>query len=181
LQITVQVNSAGAITNTAQVTASQQPDPDSTPANNNAAEDDQASASLGALTPPNVELVKSVTPGGTQRAGTDLTYSIVFNNIGGSPASNLIISDKIPAETDFKLGSVVYAPGTTGLAAPIVEYSAQPRNPLSEDPPSPWVNYTPAGAPGTYDSQITYVRFRFTGGNLNQSTSGTLTFTVRIR
>ncbi|HVF56315.1 MAG TPA: hypothetical protein VM934_09200 [Pyrinomonadaceae bacterium] len=181
LLITAQVNNSGAITNTAQVTASNQPDPDSTPDNNNAAEDDQASVSLGALTPPNVELVKSVTPGGTQLAGTDLTYSIVFKNIGGSPASALIISDKIPPETEFKLGSATYAPGTTGLAAPIVEYSAQPRDPLSADAPNPWVNYTPSGAPGTYDSLITYVRFRFTAGSLAPNTSGTITFTVRIR
>lgn len=131
--------------------------------------------------PPQVELVKDSNPRGQQEPGKDLIYIINFsNNSGAASASSLIISDKIPAETEFKIGSATYIAGTTGLAAPIIEYSAQPRNPLSDDAPNPWVNYTPAGAPGTYDSQITYIRFRFTG-NLNAGSAGSVAFTVRIR
>ncbi|HVF50741.1 MAG TPA: hypothetical protein VNA19_11675 [Pyrinomonadaceae bacterium] len=133
------------------------------------------------VAPPNVSLVKSAATNGTPRPGTDITYTVNFGNAAGSrAASALIIADKIPADTEFKLGSVVYDAGTTGLAAPVIEYSIQPRDPSSDDPPNPWINYTPAGASGTYDTQITYVRFRFTG-NLNPATSGNISFTVRIR
>jgi uncharacterized repeat protein (TIGR01451 family) len=180
LQLVAQVSAAGSMTNTAEVTAADQPDPDSTPANNNGTEDDQASASIGATTPPEVELIKSVTPTGVQSPGTDLTYTIVFNNQGGSVATSLIIYDKIPAETEFKLDSATYDAGTSGLPAPVIEYTTQPRDPGSEDPPSPWVSYTPAGAPGTYDNQITYIRFVFSG-NLNPGASGSVSFTVRIQ
>jgi uncharacterized repeat protein (TIGR01451 family) len=131
--------------------------------------------------PPNVTLVKSAATAGTPLPGVDITYSINFSNAAGAmAASSLIISDKIPPDTEFKLGSVTYSPGTTGLAAPVIEYSAQPRDALSDAPPATWVNYTPTGAAGTYDSQITYVRLRFSG-NMPANTSGTITFTVRIR
>ncbi|MBD2547856.1 DUF7507 domain-containing protein [Planktothricoides raciborskii] len=46
LTITAIVNSGGSITTTAEITATGQADPDSTPGNNNPAEDDQASVSL---------------------------------------------------------------------------------------------------------------------------------------
>lgn len=46
LIITAAVNSGGSITTTAEITATGQADPDSTPGNNNPAEDDQASVSL---------------------------------------------------------------------------------------------------------------------------------------
>jgi hypothetical protein len=49
LAITATVNSLGALANTAQVTASDQFDSDSTPGNNQATEDDQSSISV---TPP---------------------------------------------------------------------------------------------------------------------------------
>ena len=128
-----------------------------------------------------VELVKPPQPTATPRPGTELTYTINFSNANGTRARppRSLIADKIPADTEYKIGAVTYDPGTTGLAAPTVEYTNLPR--LSgDDPPTPWVNYTPGGAPNTYDSQITYVRFRFTG-TLNPNTSGSISFTVRIR
>jgi uncharacterized repeat protein (TIGR01451 family) len=48
LQITATVTQAGAISNTAEVTTSDQPDPDSTPDNHVPSEDDQSSVTLGA-------------------------------------------------------------------------------------------------------------------------------------
>ena len=129
--------------------------------------------------PPRVELVKSVS-NNAPLPGTDITYTVTFSNAPGArAASALVISDKIPAGTQFKVGSGAYNAGTTGLPAPVVEYSSQPHDPSSDLPPSPWVNYTPAGAPGAYDPAVTYVRFRFTG-NLNPNTSGSVSFTVRI-
>ncbi len=140
--------------------------------------------------PPNINLCKTVAGQAcpppalsAQLPGTEVTYIINFTNDGGRAASSLIISDKIPVNTEFKLGSVVYNAGNTGLAAPVVEFTTQPRNadPTVEDPPSPWVVYAPPGAAGTYDPQITYVRFRFAAGNLAPGTSGSVSFTVRIR
>jgi uncharacterized repeat protein (TIGR01451 family) len=184
LQIVARVVNTGTITNTAQVTASDQPDPDSTPNNNNAAEDDQASASIGAAAPPSIGLVKSVTPSGTQRPGTDLTYTIAFSNTGGAPATSFVLTDPDPATTlkindymDFKVGSVVSSLGTTGLTI-VVAYS--------NDGGATWT-YTPAagagGAPAGYDRNVTHIRWSFTG-NLSQvspNNSGSVSFTSRIR
>ena len=60
LQITVIVNAGGTITNTAEVSASDQPDPNSTPGNHNPAEDDQASVSTP-FSSPRLQLVKRIT------------------------------------------------------------------------------------------------------------------------
>jgi uncharacterized repeat protein (TIGR01451 family) len=97
LQIVATVITSGSITNTAEVTASNQPDPDSTPNNHIGTEDDQASVSLSAPAPPNVGLVKTVSPGGTQNPGTDLLYTIVYTNTGGQSANNFIVVDPNPA------------------------------------------------------------------------------------
>ncbi|MGB8507401.1 MAG: DUF11 domain-containing protein, partial [Pyrinomonadaceae bacterium] len=190
LQIIAKVNAYGAITNTAEVTASDQSDPDSTPNNNVAAEDDQSSVSVGA-TPPNVTLCKTVLgqpcppPAlAAQQPGTNITYSITFANTGGSAASNFILTDPDPAtilklndNTDFKVGSVVNTLGTTGLTV-VVAYS--------NDAGATYL-YTPVsgggGAPVGYDRLVTHVRWSFTGA-LSQTApnnTGSVAFTVRIR
>ena len=126
---------------------------------------------------PSVTLVKSVTPGGAQMPGTDLLYSIVFNNTGGSPASNIVITDQVPANTDFKVGSVTNSLGTTGLSV-TVSYS--------NNGGASWT-YTPTsgagGAPANYDRMVTNVRWSLSG-NLSQTApnnSGTIAFSVLIR
>src|SRR5207344_3068828 len=43
--------------------------------------------------PPIISLQKGVSPAGTQAPGTDLTYSIVYTNLGGQPATSVIIAD----------------------------------------------------------------------------------------
>jgi uncharacterized repeat protein (TIGR01451 family) len=183
LQIVALVSNAGTITNTAQVTASDQPDPDSTPNNNNAAEDDQASASIGAASPPSVGLLKSVTPSGTQTPGTNLTYTIAFSNTGGTPASAFILTDPDPATVlkindymDFKVGSVVNVLGS--LTSVTVAYS--------NNGGATWT-YIPTsgagGAPAGYDRNVTHVRWSFTG-SLTQTApnnAGSVSFVTRIR
>ncbi len=184
LQIVARVVNTGTITNTAEVTASDQPDPDSTPNNHIAAEDDQAGASIGAAAPPSIGLLKSVTPSGTQRPGTDLTYTIAFSNTGGAPATSFVLTDPDPATTlkindymDFKVGSVTSSLGTTGLTITVA---------YSNDGGATWT-YTPAsgagGAPAGYDRNVTHIRWSFTG-NLSQvspNNSGSVSFTSRIR
>ncbi|HEV7744231.1 MAG TPA: DUF11 domain-containing protein [Pyrinomonadaceae bacterium] len=187
LQIVAQVVTSGPITNTAEVTASGQPDPDSTPNNHIGTEDDQASVTLSAPASPNVGLVKNVSPGGTQIPGTDLLYTIVYTNTGGQAANSFAIVDPnpanaIPAErifhnVDFKVGSLTSNPGSTGLVASF-QYS--------NDGGTTWT-YTPVsgggGAPAGYDRVVTNVRWSF-AGSLSQTApnnSGSVTLTVRIR
>ncbi|MBV8855593.1 MAG: DUF11 domain-containing protein [Acidobacteria bacterium] len=183
LQVVALVSGTGTITNTAEVTASDQPDPDSTPNNHVAAEDDQASAAVGAAAPPSVSLTKSVTPSGTQVPGTQLTYTVAFTNTGGSPATAFVLIDPNPATVlkindymDFKVGSVTNVLG--GLTSVTVAYS--------NDNGATWT-YTPAsgagGAPAGYDRNVTHIRWTF-GGSLPQTApnnSGSVSFTTRIR
>jgi uncharacterized repeat protein (TIGR01451 family) len=70
---------------------------------------------------PNVALQKSLTPTTPSQVipGADLLYAISFTNSGTATASNLIIIDQIPANTDFKVSSVTNALGTTGLTVTV--------------------------------------------------------------
>jgi uncharacterized repeat protein (TIGR01451 family) len=137
--------------------------------------------------PPNVGLVKSVNPSGTQIPGTDIFYLIVYTNAGGQPASNFVMIDpnlqnidpleRVFHNLDFKVGSMSSSPGTTGLVATF-QYS--------NDGGTTWT-YTPASgagsAPTGYDRLVTNVRWTFTG-NLSQNSpnnTGSVSFTAKIR
>ena len=152
-------------------------------ASNNTANDP---TTINAAAPPNVRLDKSVNPGGTQDPGTDLLYTIVYTNIGGQPAKNLIVVDPNPANVvpaervfhnvDFKVGSLTSSPGSSGLVATF-QYS--------NDGGTTWT-YVPVsgagGAPAGYDRFVTNVRWSF-AGNLSQTApnnTGSVTLTVRI-
>lgn len=197
LQITATVNAYGSITNIAQVSATDQSDPDSTPNNSISTEDDQASASVGA-TPPSVALCKTIVgqpcppPASlpTQAPGTDINYILTYTNSGGSPASSLVITDpyidpllpvaarlKINDHTYFKVGSVINTL-PAGLSIISVKYSS--------DSGVTWI-YTPVsgggGAPAGYDANVTHIQWTF-GGSLSQNAltnSGSVNFAVRIK
>ncbi len=94
LTITANVTTAGAKTNTAQLTFADQNDPDSVPNNNLATEDDQESVTV---TPsPDLRLSKSATTGFA--VGAVGSYSITVNNILGSNGTtgNYTVSDSLP-------------------------------------------------------------------------------------
>jgi uncharacterized repeat protein (TIGR01451 family) len=144
-----------------------------------------ASATVSVAAPPAITLCKTFpgqtcTPAPTlsaQLPGADVTYVIIFTNGGGSAAQGLTITDALPANTDFKVGSVVTNLGTTGLAVS-VQYS--------NNGGASYV-YTPAsgggGAPAGYDRSVTHVRWTFTG-NLSKTApnnTGDVRFTTRIR
>lgn len=124
-----------------------------------------------------ITLVKSVSPGGTQSPGTDLAYTVTFNNLGGAAASSFVITDPVPANTDFKVGTVTTSLGTTGLTVTIA---------YSNDGGTTWTYTSVSGggsAPAGYDRNVTNVRWTF-GGNLSQTSpnnTGSVSFTVRIR
>jgi uncharacterized repeat protein (TIGR01451 family) len=110
LSLVATVSAAGTITNTAQVTASDQPDPDSTPNNNVATEDDQASATVtvGALA--DLELAKSVS-NSTPNVGEQVTFTVTLTNRGPSTATNVDVRDILP--TGLTLVSATPSAGTT--------------------------------------------------------------------
>jgi fimbrial isopeptide formation D2 family protein/uncharacterized repeat protein (TIGR01451 family) len=126
---------------------------------------------------PSVALVKAVSPSGTQLPGTDLVYSIGFTNSGAAVARSLVIRDPIPSFTDFKVGSVTSALGTTGLTVAVA---------YSNNGGTTYV-YTPVsgggGASAGYDRNVTNIRWAFTN-NLSQTSpnnTASVGFTVKIR
>jgi len=128
---------------------------------------------------PNVGLQKSVTPNSAAQLipGADLTYTIAFTNSGTAGASSLVVTDPIPGNTDFKIGSVTSSLGTTGLTVSVA---------YSNDNGSTWT-YTPVsgggGALSGYDRNVTNIKWTFTG-NLSQTSpnnTGNVGFTSRIR
>ncbi len=137
---------------------------------------------VNVVAPPNVALVKDCTAPANcttqqQTPGTDLTYKIAFTNGGGRAAQSFVLTDQIPANTDFKVGSVSTALGTTGMTV-VVAYSNDGGTTYT---------YTPAsgggGAPAGYDRNVTHVRWTFTG-NLSQTSpnnTGSVSFITRIR
>jgi uncharacterized repeat protein (TIGR01451 family) len=126
---------------------------------------------------PAITLVKSVAPGGAQRPGTDLAYTVVFANGGSGTANSVVVTDSVPASTDFKVGSVFTNPGTTGLTVAVA---------YSNNSGTTWT-YVPAGgaggAPAGYDRNVTTIRWTFTG-TLSQTppaNQGNVGFVARIR
>ena len=95
LQITADVASAGAFTNIAQVSASDQYDTDSTPGNDDPLEDDQDDAVI--LTPQaDLELTKDVDDS-TPNVFDNVTFTITVTNRGPDNATGVTVEDVLPA------------------------------------------------------------------------------------
>jgi uncharacterized repeat protein (TIGR01451 family) len=99
LDITVTVLAPGVILNTGEITASDQPDPDSTPNNGNPAEDDQDSASA---TPTQIDLsltkdVDDTTPNRNQ----NIVFTLTVQNGGPDQATGVVVEDLLPAGLTF--------------------------------------------------------------------------------
>ncbi len=95
LVIQAVVSSLGTITNIAEVTASNELDPDSTPNNNDPNEDDYAAVTTPAQLA-DLSLQKSVdnpTPG----VGSTVTFTITVRNNGPNAATNVAVQDQLPA------------------------------------------------------------------------------------
>ncbi len=95
IQITATVLASGTYTNTAQVTASDQTDPDSTPNNSNPAEDDQASVTPVPVAVADLSLAKIVN-NGTPNVGSNVTFTVTVSNAGPSNASGVTVGDLLP-------------------------------------------------------------------------------------
>ena len=69
----------------------------------------QASQALTTtVTAPALALTKSVSPTGAQSPGTTLTYTVVVTNNGTGVATDVTITDSVPANTSFVPGSITY-------------------------------------------------------------------------
>jgi len=114
LQITATVTAAGVKTNTAQISASDQFDVDSTPGNSVAAEDDQASATITPVTT-DLQVTKQVdTP--APQLGTDVTFTITVLNNGTIGATGVLLNDLLPSGltlvSSTPSGTTTYNSGT---------------------------------------------------------------------
>jgi uncharacterized repeat protein (TIGR01451 family) len=99
LTIVTQVLGVGPFTNSAQVSASDQYDPDSRPNNDNPREDDMDFATV-AGDMADLSLVKTVnTP--RPNVGAPVVYTITINNAGPSVATGVAVTDRLPAGLEF--------------------------------------------------------------------------------
>jgi uncharacterized repeat protein (TIGR01451 family) len=169
LNVTVGVAAAPNVSNTASVS---NPTFDPSTANNS------STATAPVLY---IKLDKSYVLGGpAPKPGTDITYTIAFSNLGGAPVKNLVIADMVPFNTDYKVGSATFSYTLT----PTIDFSTAARTAVDPPPtPNPFTPlYTPAGAAGTYDTQLNWVRWSFGAANsIPVGATGTVSFTVRIK
>ena len=107
------VNASGPYANTAQVTASNQPDPDSTPNNNDPVEDDQATNTPVPTASADLSLTKTV-DNATPTVGSNVTFTVTVANAGPSAATGVTVRDQLPAGYTFVSdnGAGAYVSGT---------------------------------------------------------------------
>ncbi|UTN02775.1 gliding motility-associated C-terminal domain-containing protein [Flavobacterium bizetiae] len=97
------VNPLGSYLNVAQVTASDLPDPDSTPNNNVPTEDDQDTAEITFIGPSaDLSLVKNVVAGNTSPVvGSQVSFELVITNSGPNNATGVQVTDLLPSGFQF--------------------------------------------------------------------------------
>ena len=100
LAIVATVATSGAKINTAQVTAANPTDVDSTPNNSLAAEDDQASVTI---TPPVIDLsITKTASSATPNVGQNVTFTVTVTNAAGlDNATGVQVTDVLPAGLTF--------------------------------------------------------------------------------
>ncbi len=110
LELDARLTTTAPVTNVAQVSVSDQRDPDSTPGNAVASEDDQAAVTLA---PQVADLRLSKTVDDTSPAvGSDVTFTVRVVNDGPSPATQVAVRDLLPAGLTFVAASGDYDPAT---------------------------------------------------------------------
>jgi uncharacterized repeat protein (TIGR01451 family) len=114
LTITASVTAVGAGTNTAEVIASDQFDPDSTPNNHDPAEDDQASVDFTRRLPSaDLSLTKTAAPT-TVPIGSNVVFTLIVTNVGPDDATGVSVRDLLGPGFVFvsATGPGAYVPGT---------------------------------------------------------------------
>jgi len=99
LQIVARVDNAGLLVNTAEITASNQPDPNSTPGNNIPTEDDQASVTI-AVVSADLSLTKTAS-NASPNVGSNVTFTVTVRNSGPNAATGVTVRDQLPPGMTF--------------------------------------------------------------------------------
>ena len=115
-------------------------------------------------------------PPGNQLPGTDLTYTVDYQNIGTDALTAIVVYDALPVWTWYQVGSASTGTPPASITGVAVEFS--------NDSGATWV-YAPAsgggGATAGYDANVTNVRFLLTGDIAAGDGSAVgLEFAVRI-
>ncbi|WP_026729665.1 T9SS C-terminal target domain-containing protein [Flavobacterium denitrificans] len=99
------VNPSGTYINIAQVTASDLPDPDSTPNNDDGdqSEDDEANAPLTFIGPTaDLELTKEIVAGNTSPViGSQVSFRLIITNKGPNSTTGVLVRDILPSGYEF--------------------------------------------------------------------------------
>ena len=99
LQITATVTEAGDISNSAEVTNSDQEDPDSTPDNDDPDEDDQDDTTITAEL---VDLsIEKTASSNSVNVGENFTYTVSLTNDGPSDATGVQVTDELPGQVSY--------------------------------------------------------------------------------
>ncbi len=122
---------------------------------------------------PTLTIAKSASVGAVQ-PGAEVTYTVGFSNAGGFAADSVVVTDQVPAEVMFKLGSLGQA--IAGGLATAVTYSS--------DAGATWA-YAPSsggcGAPAGFDACVNRIRWTLAGTLAAASPQSTVTFIARVR
>ncbi len=100
LVINANVAMAGTITNTAEITAADQFDPNSTPGNNDPTEDDQASVTITSEAFADLSLTKTVSTA-TPGVGQDVNFTLTVRNGGPNAATGVTVQEQLPPGMTF--------------------------------------------------------------------------------
>ena len=100
MNIDCTINTFDEVINTAEISPSDQPDPNSSPGNNNPNEDDQDSASVQ-IEQADLSLDKDETTGEPYHLGDSVTFVLTLNNGGLDAATNVTVTDLLPAGIDY--------------------------------------------------------------------------------
>ncbi|WP_431241341.1 DUF11 domain-containing protein [Flavobacterium sp. P21] len=117
LQITALVNATGNYTNSAEITASSQPDPDSTPNNGITTEDDYAEVTTTPTAQSaDLSITKTVN-NATPLIGSQVTFEIAVTNNGPQDTAGVTVTDLLPSGYTFNAYSATFGTynNATGL------------------------------------------------------------------
>ena len=95
INITASVNASGDYENVAEVIASDNLDPDSTPNNGDINEDDQVSISIAPVSVSDIDLTVAI-DNATPYVGNDVVFTITVSNDGPSDAEGVQVTDLLP-------------------------------------------------------------------------------------
>ena len=95
LNITATVNVSGDYNNVAEITASDNSDPDSTPGNGLGTEDDQDTVTVTPIAVSDIELTKTVN-NATPNVGDNVIFTLTVSNNGPSDATGIEVTDLLP-------------------------------------------------------------------------------------